>query len=92
MTQAQPAGTPDNGQSSLVGARIGVFICHCGGNISDVVDVKRVAEEIGKLPNVVLCHHPYVHVFGSRAGDDRAQDQGAGPQPHRRGGLLPQPA
>jgi heterodisulfide reductase subunit A-like polyferredoxin len=36
------------------GARIGVFICHCGGNISDVVDVKRVAEEVGKLPGVVL--------------------------------------
>jgi heterodisulfide reductase subunit A2 len=34
--------------------RIGVFICHCGGNISDVVDVKRVAEEIGKLPNVAI--------------------------------------
>ena len=34
--------------------RIGVFICHCGGNVSDVVDVKRVAEHIGKLPNVVL--------------------------------------
>jgi heterodisulfide reductase subunit A len=34
--------------------RIGVFVCHCGGNISDVVDVKRVAEEIGKLPNVAI--------------------------------------
>jgi heterodisulfide reductase subunit A len=34
--------------------RIGVFICHCGGNISDVADVKRVAETIGKLPGVVL--------------------------------------
>jgi heterodisulfide reductase subunit A len=34
--------------------RIGVFICHCGGNISDVVDVKRVAEEIGRLPSVVF--------------------------------------
>jgi heterodisulfide reductase subunit A len=33
--------------------RIGVFICHCGGNISDVVDVHRVASEIGKLPGVV---------------------------------------
>ena len=33
-------------------ARIGVFICHCGGNISDVVDVRRVAEEIGRLPGV----------------------------------------
>ncbi|MFB3818389.1 MAG: FAD-dependent oxidoreductase [Candidatus Methylomirabilales bacterium] len=34
--------------------RIGVFVCHCGGNIADVVDVKRVAEEIGRLPGVVL--------------------------------------
>ncbi len=33
--------------------RIGVFICHCGGNISDVVDVKRVADEIGSMPDVV---------------------------------------
>jgi heterodisulfide reductase subunit A len=34
--------------------RIGVFICHCGGNISDVVDVKRVAAEIAALPGVVF--------------------------------------
>ena len=34
--------------------RIGVFLCHCGGNISDVVDVKRVGEEIGTLPGVVF--------------------------------------
>lgn len=33
--------------------RIGVFICHCGGNIADVVDVERVAGEIGRLPGVV---------------------------------------
>jgi len=26
--------------------RIGVYICHCGGNISDVVDVKKVAESV----------------------------------------------
>jgi hypothetical protein len=23
--------------------KVGVYICHCGGNISDVVDVKAVA-------------------------------------------------
>jgi heterodisulfide reductase subunit A len=34
--------------------RIGVYICHCGGNISDYVDVKKVAEEIGKEGNVVV--------------------------------------
>jgi len=32
--------------------RVGVYICHCGGNISDVVDVKKVAEELAKYPNV----------------------------------------
>jgi heterodisulfide reductase subunit A len=34
--------------------RIGVYICHCGGNISDYVDVKKVAEEIAKEDNVVV--------------------------------------
>jgi heterodisulfide reductase subunit A len=33
--------------------RIGVFICHCGGNISDVVDVKWVAARMRELPGVV---------------------------------------
>ncbi len=34
--------------------RIGVFLCHCGTNIAAVVDIPKVAEEIRKLPNVVL--------------------------------------
>lgn len=46
------AGIPGNGGGEE--PRIGVFVCHCGGNISDVVDVKRVAEEIGRLPGVVF--------------------------------------
>ena len=33
-------------------ARIGVFICHCGENISRTVDVERVAREVGLLPGV----------------------------------------
>jgi heterodisulfide reductase subunit A len=33
-------------------ARIGVFVCHCGINISQSVDVKKVAAEMGALPNV----------------------------------------
>ncbi len=32
--------------------RIGVFICHCGGNISDTVDVSRVKETITSLEQV----------------------------------------
>ncbi len=33
--------------------KLGVFICHCGVNIAGTIDVKRVSEEIGKLPDVV---------------------------------------
>jgi len=34
--------------------RIGVYVCHCGGNISDVVDVKEVVEAIKNEPGVVV--------------------------------------
>jgi heterodisulfide reductase subunit A len=35
-------------------SRIGVFICHCGENISRTVDVERVAKEVGLLPGVAF--------------------------------------
>jgi len=31
----------------LSNRQIGVFICHCGGNISDVIDIQSVKQEIG---------------------------------------------
>jgi len=34
--------------------RIGVYVCWCGTNIAKMVDVEAVAEEIGRLPNVVI--------------------------------------
>ncbi|MBU0764748.1 MAG: FAD-dependent oxidoreductase, partial [Bacteroidetes bacterium] len=34
--------------------KIGVYICHCGGNIADYVDVKKVREEVEKEPGVAL--------------------------------------
>lgn len=34
--------------------RVGVYICRCGGNISDVVDVDRVAEVSRHIPGVVV--------------------------------------
>ncbi|MDG7007419.1 MAG: CoB--CoM heterodisulfide reductase iron-sulfur subunit A family protein [Nitrososphaerota archaeon] len=34
--------------------RIGVYVCHCGGNISDYVDVAEVAKRLGEDPNVVV--------------------------------------
>lgn len=36
--------------------RVGVYVCECGGNISDVVQCQQVARVLGKLPNVVAWH------------------------------------
>ena len=35
-------------------SRIGVYVCHCGGNISDVVDVEKVVRAMVHLPGVVV--------------------------------------
>lgn len=32
--------------------RIGVYVCHCGNNIAKMVDVSKVVETAGALPNV----------------------------------------
>ncbi len=34
--------------------RVGVYVCHCGGNISDYVDVERVVREIEKENGVAV--------------------------------------
>jgi heterodisulfide reductase subunit A len=34
--------------------KIGVYVCQCGGNISDHVDVKKVCERASKIPGVVV--------------------------------------
>ena len=44
----QPAGDGDGGR------RIGVYVCHCGGNISDYVDVEKVIDGIKADGDVVV--------------------------------------
>jgi len=34
--------------------KVGVYICHCGGNISDHVDVNEVCEKARQIPGVVV--------------------------------------
>ncbi len=34
--------------------RVGVYICYCGGNISDHVDVEKVRDRMEKLPEVAV--------------------------------------
>jgi len=38
--------------SDSISSKVGVYICYCGGNISDHVDVERVRERMEKLPDV----------------------------------------
>ncbi len=38
--------------------RIGVYICHCGGNISDYVDVEAVREALKDEPDVFVSEAP----------------------------------
>lgn len=40
------------GMSEKKRPRVGVYVCHCGGNISDVVDVKKVAEALSSRGEV----------------------------------------
>ena len=42
------------GQLSPEQRRIGVYVCHCGGNISDYVDVQRVVDAIKDEPGVIV--------------------------------------
>ena len=37
--------------------RIGVFVCHCGINISRTVDVEKVVEKVKELPEVAYADH-----------------------------------
>jgi heterodisulfide reductase subunit A len=36
--------------------KVGIYICHCGGNISDHVDVHRLAENVKNIPGVAAVH------------------------------------
>ncbi|MBN2390333.1 MAG: CoB--CoM heterodisulfide reductase iron-sulfur subunit A family protein [Anaerolineae bacterium] len=40
--------------------RIGVFVCYCGGNISDYVDVEKVRDGVAGEPGVVIAR---THMF-----------------------------
>ncbi len=47
---------PENPEQELPSEeiRIGVYTCHCGGNISDVVNCEIVAHALRNMPNVVV--------------------------------------
>jgi heterodisulfide reductase subunit A len=60
MTEAKKTPAPHTDQ-----AKVGVYICYCGGNISDHVDVEAVRDRVAQLPgvaaartNMFMCSDP----------------------------------
>jgi len=47
-------GSKNPTQTESEKPRVGVYTCYCGGNISHVVQVERVAKTLSKLENVVV--------------------------------------
>jgi heterodisulfide reductase subunit A len=81
-------GAAADGPADSRASRIGVFVCHCGGNISDVVDVERVAAEAARMPGRI--RGSSLRLLGpsqASSGEDprRARPRGIG-------GLLADPA
>jgi len=57
MSKQDPNQVPaESSQDGSAGedVRIGVYTCHCGGNISDVINCENVASMLKSLPNVVV--------------------------------------
>ncbi len=59
-------------------ARVGVYICYCGGNISDHVDVEKVAEVVKDIPgvsvsrtNMFMCSDPGQELIQEDIRDNR---------------------
>ncbi|MFN2126200.1 MAG: CoB--CoM heterodisulfide reductase iron-sulfur subunit A family protein [Candidatus Promineifilaceae bacterium] len=44
----------ENAENKNEEIRIGVYTCHCGGNISDVVNCEKVSQTLRNMPNVVV--------------------------------------
>ncbi len=43
--------------------KIGVYICHCGSNISDVVDVEKTSAALADIEGVHCLEDNHVRLF-----------------------------
>ncbi len=51
--QPTPAASAPRGDGDAA-RRLGVYVCHCGGNISDYVDVEKVVADVRQAGDVVV--------------------------------------
>lgn len=54
VTAGEVTGNEVTGNEGTGKRRIGVYVCHCGGNISDYVDVASVVDQVGDNDEVVV--------------------------------------
>lgn len=55
LDQDQTGRAPEVSRPAGEGeTRVGIYVCRCGGNISDVVNCERVTQAVGRLPNVAV--------------------------------------
>ena len=61
--RSHPLFAPEPRNAIEIGGevRVGVYVCHCGGNISEVVDVEKVARAAGEEHDVVVARD-YTHM------------------------------
>ena len=59
-------------KNSITKKRVGVFVCHCGKNIAEMVDVKKAADVSKKFDGVVFTTHS--HYLCSEPGQKELQD------------------
>jgi heterodisulfide reductase subunit A2 len=52
-----PIELSDEQRTAGPGEKLGVYVCHCGGNISDVVDVDAVADTLRREDGVSVARH-----------------------------------
>ncbi len=57
--------TPESPKETTGTGKVGVYVCYCGGNISDQVEVEKVCESLRQLPevgvarsNMFMCSDP----------------------------------
>ncbi len=67
--------------------KVGVYICYCGGNISDHVDVEKVREKMEKMPGVAAAR-TNMFMCSDTGQELIAEDLRNGNRRPRGGGLL----
>ena len=90
MSEHETPTVPAPRPTRAAGRRIGVYVCHCGGNISDYVDVDKVIDDIRHNGDVVVAKTGDVHLLRRHAVRDRRRHPGERPRRPRRRVLLAQ--